>query len=63
MSPRTCLDGLETVTCTLPEIEPQFLGRPAHNLVVNCLHYFGYLAYYTRHAVNKNILITLDTLH
>jgi hypothetical protein len=65
MGARTYLDDLETitVTCTLPEIEPRFLGRPAHNLVVRCLNYFGFLAYYTRNAVNKNTLITLDTLN
>jgi len=58
MGARTCLDDLETITatCTLPEIEPRFLGRPAHNLIVNCLHDFGLPAYYTRNAVNKNTL-------
>jgi hypothetical protein len=65
MGPITCLDDLETitVTCKLPEIEPRFLGHPAHDLVINCLQYFGFQAYYTRHAVNKNILITLNTLN
>jgi hypothetical protein len=65
MGARTCMDELETitVTCKLPEIEPRFLGRPTHNLVVSCLHYFGFPAYYNRYAVNKNILITFDTLN
>jgi len=58
MGPITCLDDLETitVTCKLPEIEPRFLSRSAHNLVVDCVHYFGFPAYYTRHVVNMNIL-------